>query len=143
MSETEYLTPFTPLPPLSEEEKKNLLEFEESQLKEFDLDGIELYAKVLRVYDGDTIWVGCELFGKQHKLNIRLLGYNSPEIRVSKNNPNRDAIKEAGYEAKDFLSDMIKNQIVWVEFKGYGKFGRALANVYTIDWSDSPKKKYS
>ena len=131
----------TSLTSLANEEKKILLDLNESELNEFDLNGVKTYAKVLRVYDGDTIWVGCKIFGKYHKLNIRLLGYNSPEIRVAKSNPKRDEIKKAGYEAKDYLSDLINDQIVWVEFKEYGKFGRALADVYSIDWEQEPPIK--
>lgn len=112
----------------------------------FDLNGFCCYAKVAEVYDGDTIWVIFERYDQLWKVRVRLLGYNSPEIRVGASNPNRDQIKQAGYEARDRLSELILNQIIWIEFSHYDSLSRALATIYTIGYdignSSKRSKKY-
>lgn len=94
-------------------------------------------AKIVRVYDGDTIFVeirkdvgfGIEIIlkgsnGKGEAL--RLFGINSPELRGKS--------KEAGIRSRDALRKMlpIGTEIEIQTVKGHkrGKFGRYLATAY-------------
>lgn len=86
---------------------------------------VMLECKVLSVYDGDTITVALPFCGKLFKTKCRLLGIDSPEIRT------KDAIeKVAAVLARDWLRSRIGGRRVWLQCKGYDKYGRLLANVF-------------
>lgn len=86
----------------------------------------EYMAKVLSVYDGDTIRVDIDLgFGVQMKnQSIRLLGIDTPEVRGDE--------RPDGLVARDFVREMILDKIIMLRtFKDKkGKYGRWLAEVY-------------
>ena len=94
--------------------------------------------KVIKVYDGDTIWVSIILHGKPVKFNCRMLGYDSPEIKPSLKLKNRDNIIIKAKSARDYLSDLILNKIVDIKFSGFDKYGRALTTIF-IDDPDSSR----
>jgi len=94
-------------------------------------------AKVIYVYDGDTIKVNLS----SQILIIRLLGVDTPEKYPEKNKPyeydaitNLTYLAEWGWKAKNFAYKMLYNKTVYIEFdeiaglKGY--YGRYLAYVY-------------
>lgn len=86
-------------------------------------------AKVVSVYDGDTITCDIELGFNFVWVNqkVRLFGINTPEIR------NRDkAEKEKGLMIRDFLSGMVLNkEIILKSHKDKsGKFGRKLGTIF-------------
>ena len=86
-------------------------------------------AKVVSVYDGDTITVladmGMSLFAR---IKVRLLGINTPEIRT------KDADeKRRGLEARDYLREQILNQEVILHTVKRGKYGRWLGEVWKMD----------
>mgnify|MGYP001459345647 CR=1 FL=1 len=56
-----------------------------SELPKFSLKGMRKNCKVLKIYDGDTLWLASTLFNdKLYRFNIRMLGYDSPEMKPSK-----------------------------------------------------------
>ena len=57
---------------------------------------------MIDVYDGDTCKVVFDLNGCLNKWNVRMEGYDSPEMRISKNDPDRDQRKKP-IEAKNIL----------------------------------------
>ena len=88
-------------------------------------------AKVLRVYDGDTITVDIDLcFSIKLKASVRVAGIDTPEIRT------RSKLEKAlGYKARDRMRELC-GKTVWLESLGGGKldkYGRVLANLYTYD----------
>jgi len=90
-------------------------------------------AKVIKVYDGDTITIGCSLpiINKEdvcYRFSVRLRGIDSPEIK-SKN----EYEKEIAHVAKSMLSDKILNEMVILENIDYDKYGRLLADVIFED----------
>lgn len=88
-----------------------------------------LECKVIDVYDGDTITVILPFCGRFFKSKCRLLGIDSPEIRT------RDPVeKTAALAAREWLRHQILNQRVWLQCKGYDKYGRLLADVYPHNW---------
>jgi micrococcal nuclease len=86
-------------------------------------------AKVVRVYDGDTIHVSAIVCGKVYRFIIRMYGYDSPELRTKDLEE-----KLAGYDAKEFLSKRIGGKIVDVFIHPIKeKFGRLLATISDSD----------
>ena len=85
-------------------------------------------AKVIDVYDGDTITVAATLGNCPnaivYKWKIRLMGIDSPEVRTK-----NLMEKEAGYESRNYLKYKIDQKMVQVDIKGYDKYGRILADI--------------
>ncbi len=88
-------------------------------------------AKVLKVYDGDTITIAAWFANGFKKFNVRVYGVDCAEMR--------GAEKEKAIKARDFVSDLILNKIITIEVlngkklngkKMTEKFGRLLANVW-------------
>lgn len=104
-------------------------------------------ARLLETHDGDTMKVAIVKGGKAHKVTIRVLGIDTPEVR-SKD----PAEKAAGIRARNFVAawalpdrfavDGVYGEsalkaayaetpvMLEVDFKGTEKFGRNLALVY-------------
>jgi endonuclease YncB( thermonuclease family) len=122
----------------------------------FNLLGIKGNFYVKSVYDGDTITLQVPInlsvfnFLSENKINsssinnpenhislyeirVRLLGIDTPEMKPSKTLPNREEHIEKAKKAKDFLSSLILNQIITVEFKENDKYGRPLVILYSND----------
>lgn len=91
-------------------------------------------AKVVDVYDGDTITI--VIFNKfgfeKHKL--RMYGYDSPEMKPKLNIENRENIINKAKQAKEFLSNLILNKIVEFESMGFDKYGRLLGNIFITNY---------
>ena len=83
--------------------------------------------KVLKVYDGDTITIGCKLNNNDkqfYKFSIRINNVDCPEIRTKDINE-----KKAGLFVRDQLANKILNKIVEIKDIQNEKYGRILANV--------------
>ena len=102
--------------------------------KKFSLTGLKKSAKVLRIIDGDTLDVEAdfqsELASQKWIFRIRMLGYNSPELKPRLLCLNREEIKTQAKAAKQKLSDLCGTQVE-VEFGEFDSFGRVLANIYS------------
>ena len=99
---------------------------------DFSLDGIECRARVESVYDGDTIRLIIihPIFNnKSTKHKVRIMGYDSEEIRQPKSDPQREVKKKRAYEAKAALERLILGKIVKVKFGKDDKYGRPLADI--------------
>lgn len=98
----------------------------------FTINGTYL-GKVTRCIDGDT----CECIFKYadtyFKFKIRMYGYNSPELHPRSDTYNtkeeKEEIVRKANLAKDRLTNLILNKIVYVDCKGFGNFGRLLAEL--------------
>ena len=91
----------------------------------FSFDGIETYAKVCKVYDGDTVTILFDYHGEIIKLSCRLLGIDTPELRS-----NNQKEKEYAIKARDYLANLILDKVVMVKFKKFDKYGRPLIVLY-------------
>ena len=87
-------------------------------------------AKVISVYDGDTIRADIDLgFGVWlRNQSIRLEGINAPEVRGEE--------KESGIVARDRLIDLLNSSSNECVLKSHmyddrGKFGRIIADIWT------------
>ena len=106
-------------------------------LKEFSLNGEVVLGRSYYVYDGDTIRVACFFNNELYRYNIRLDGFDTPELRAKTQKE-----KDAGYMARDWLRGVLDNKLVWLECKETDKYGRLLANVYVIDDKLNVKTTY-
>ena len=109
---------------LSEEQILRLLD--SNECPEFSLKGRKLPAKIVSVYDGDTCKLNLFLEdGKLYKFNIRIDGYDSPEMK-SKN----ILEKKFAQRSKEYLGNMILGKIVNIECGDFDKYGRILGKKY-------------
>ena len=109
-------------------EIEELLSLDCKNINKFTLDGLIKTAKVVKVYDGDTITVIFKHKDEYNKWNCRIYGIDTPEIKTK--NPEE---KKAAILARDFLKDLILEKIVQIECLGFDKYGRLLTNVFYDD----------
>jgi endonuclease YncB( thermonuclease family) len=89
------------------------------------------FAKVIKVYDGDTITVASKLpFNESpiYRFSVRLRSIDSPEIRGESEKECKLAIK-----SRDALHNLIFGQVIELKNNGKEKYGRLLADVYYND----------
>ena len=90
----------------------------------FSLEGQELKAKVVSVYDGDTVKCVFPLKDTLYKWNCRLSGVDTPELRTRNKTE-----KKFGYTVRDNLRDKILNKVVTLKCGEFDKYGRLLAEI--------------
>lgn len=103
-----------------------------STIKPFTLSGLVKLAKVVKVYDGDTITVVFKHKSEYNRWTCRLYGIDTPELHPISGDA--DTKLHAG-QARDFLSSQILNQIVSIECFEFDKYGRLLVTI-TKDGTD-------
>jgi endonuclease YncB( thermonuclease family) len=104
----------------------------DKKTKKFSLEGKTKLCKVVSVYDGDTCNVVFDNNGVINRWNVRMNGYDTPEMRPSKKLPNRDEIKQKAIQSRDFLKSLIFNneQLVYLKCGKFDKYGRLLGDIY-------------
>ncbi len=117
------------LPPEVELQAIDLSQVEEG--KDFSFDGYQCQAKVTSVYDGDTLRVVFVYRSEVIQYKVRMLGYDSPEMRPLRSAPNREVTKAAALRAKAAISERVLGKIVTMKCGGFDKYGRLLATLYT------------
>lgn len=99
-----------------------------------DFDGRIMRAKVVSVYDGDTVKVTFPFRGKMFRWNCRIQGVDTPEIRT------KDPMEKAeGLAARDALKEKILGKLVVVTCGKFDKYGRLLVDIHVdgtsiTDW---------
>ena len=78
----------------------------------------DITGKVVKVSDGDTIWV----LDTKKKVKVRLLGIDAPEIKQA-----------FGEESRMILARLIKKQNVIVVGDGKDRYGRLIGKVLLDD----------
>lgn len=91
---------------------------------DFSFEGETHEAKVLSVYDGDTVKVAFPFGGKMFRWNCRLEGVDTPELRTTNQKE-----KEFGYKVRDHLREKILGKVVTVRCSDFDKYGRLLIRV--------------
>lgn len=99
-------------------------------INELSLEGKQKKCKVVRVYDGDTLWLATKIYGSYYKLKVRMMGYDSPELKPKLNIVGREQEINAAQLAKSKLESLILDEIVSVKFFKNDKYGRPLCNIY-------------
>jgi len=96
-----------------------------------DIDLYTYKAKVISVYDGDTVTLEIDL-GMHIKVQVkgRLLGIDTPELRGKE--------RVDGLKARDYVRELILDQDIYVKTKKdkTGKYGRWLVTIYLEDGTD-------
>ena len=96
----------------------------DSTVKEFGFHGETKEAKVVSVYDGDTVKVVFPVLRKLYKFNCRLQGVDTPELRT------RDKTEKAyGIKVRDLLREKILNKVVTIHCGDFDKYGRLLIDI--------------
>lgn len=120
---------------------------------EFTLAGVCTLGKVVKIYDGDTVWCAVDR-PLQATWRVRLLGIDTEEMRQPKSAENREAKLTAAFRARNRLAQLVTNapvdldcrlkgpefdrllasnsRLVHIEFTGTDKYGRALARIYEL-----------
>jgi micrococcal nuclease len=95
--------------------------------KFYSLNKINVWAKIVHVYDGDTVHAVFSIPNSStiYKYKLRLAHIDTPELKSK----NKNEVKKA-IEAKKIVEDFILNKIVYLELEGEDKYGRILANIY-------------
>lgn len=111
----------------------------------FTLNGIKTYARLVDVYDGDTMTCVFPIFGDNYfKFNIRLNGIDTAEMKSEFKNIALDARhKILNYLCEDIynlnvdchrsdIQDFLKRNVitVWLECHDFDKYGRILGDIY-------------
>jgi micrococcal nuclease len=95
----------------------------------FSLEGRKCEAKVVSVYDGDTVKLVFPLTSKEpeklYKWNCRLIDVDTPELRTRNLKE-----KEFGIKVRDALREKILNKVVTVNCQNFDKYGRLLAELF-------------
>jgi endonuclease YncB( thermonuclease family) len=104
----------------------------DKKTKKFTLEGKTKLCKVVSVYDGDTCNVVFDHNGVINRWNVRMNGYDTPEMRPSKSLLNRDEIKKKAIASRDYLKSLVYNeeQLVYIKCGGFDKYGRLLGDIY-------------
>lgn len=89
----------------------------------FSLRGLKVPARVVDVYDGDSVKCIFDFRGRFAKFTCRIANIDTPEIR----NKDLDDKKRA-IEARDALRQVCLNQIVKLECYDFDKYGRLLVD---------------
>jgi endonuclease YncB( thermonuclease family) len=119
----------------------------------FSLSGKLFKGKIVNVYDADTCKIVLDRGNdKLHKFCCRLMGIDTPEMKPSRSNANRDAEKEAAFRARNRfiqvatscqidLDDRSKRsalqtlidtneKIIDIQCLEFDKYGRLLVNLF-------------
>ena len=89
------------------------------------LENNEYTAKIVYIYDGDTMHVVFKEFGTFFRWNCRISGVDTPELRTR-----NEKEKEMGYKVRDVLRDNLMDKIVKIKCGEFDKYGRLLIDVF-------------
>nr|QBK84761.1 MAG: thermonuclease/nuclease [Pithovirus LCDPAC01] len=113
-----------------EKDVYNLVDVDPTQISDLPHKGKLIKARVVEVYDGDTCTVIFAYGTEFLKFKIRVLGVDTPEIKVrgvDKNNEKAVNLakleKEAGIIVRDDVRNLIQNSIVSIKMSKWDKFG--------------------
>ena len=125
---------------LNMEKKTTELEELKSKTKSntdyMSLENKEYIAKIVYIYDGDTMHVVFKEFGQYFRWNCRISGVDTPELRTK-----NEKEKELGYKVRDVLRLKFMDKIVKIKCGEFDKYGRLLIDVYVPDEFKSPEKE--
>lgn len=103
------------------------------EMKCFSFKGQTFLGVPTNVYDGDTLSIIFIYNGQQIKYRCRCLGYDSPEMKPSLQNPNRENEKVLAIAAKNRFTKLLKKSpdgIIRFECFDFDKYGRLLVKIW-------------
>lgn len=115
--------------------KHRLRNLRVGEVPKFDFKGKRVWARVVDVHDGDTIMVVIFLGKRPYKFQLRMMGYDSPEMQPPLDNYHRNEEISAATEAREALRKLANERIFKVDCFGWDKYGRILGEL--IDPKDN------
>lgn len=110
------------------------LEKSDKKIDFFSFDSYECSAKVVHIYDGDTVHLVLhqQETEKLIKIKARLYGIDTPEMRIPEQ-------KEKAIKAKEKLIELLQktNYIIHVKCGEFDKYGRVLVTLYSSVFNKS------
>lgn len=101
----------------------------------FSFVGKTFFARPINIYDGDTFSIIFLHNNNVIKYRCRCVDYDSPEMKPSLSNPNRDKEKALAINAKNRFTELLtkhESGLVFVECFEFDKYGRILVRVYNM-----------
>jgi len=105
---------------------------------EFNFAGQIKECKVVDVYDGDTCKVCFAMGSGFYKFAVRMLGYNTHEMKQKKDDPNAATNKASAVAARDYLRNLVLGRRVFIQCQEQDKYGRILGRLY-LDHTLAPQ----
>lgn len=118
---------------VSIDDRSYLQKVNEKDVKYFSFAGKRLLVKPCNIYDGDTFSILFLYKGEVIKYRCRCVGYDTPEMKPSLKDPNREKEKEKAKLAKKRFEELLergKDGLVEVVCGEFDKYGRILVTVY-------------
>lgn len=112
---------------------QELMTYSFDELNKFTFNGLMTKAKIVDVYDGDTVTLVFYFNNIPIKDSFRMFGYDAPELKPLKTIPHRELHIRAGQFVRDFLKQKILGQVVWVKFCQEEKYGRLMGFLYMVN----------
>jgi endonuclease YncB( thermonuclease family) len=97
---------------------------------DFSFRGLRVHAKVVQVYDGDTVRIAFRYCHSMVQLSARMRGYDSPELKPRSNVIDRDEQKAAAIVARNALATRVRGKVLTAALGNFDKYGRALVVLY-------------
>uniref|UniRef100_A0A6C0AC91 TNase-like domain-containing protein n=1 Tax=viral metagenome TaxID=1070528 RepID=A0A6C0AC91_9ZZZZ len=90
-------------------------------------------AKVVDVYDGDTLTIFTRLSNKEnfYRYKLRLAGLDTPEMKPALDIENRELYLRCAEKARDWLKKYLGHYLI-VKFYKEDKYGRLVGELFTI-----------
>lgn len=104
----------------------------------YTLENVRTIGKFCTNYDGDTADFLLVIDGKIQRHRVRMMGYDSPEMKPALSDPKREEKKAAALVAKARLAELcgVPGSVLYVQCHGGDKYGRQLVSVYrTSDYA--------
>lgn len=93
--------------------------------QEFSMKGRKIKAKVIDVYDGDTVTIAFKFDSVFYRKSCRVKGVDCPEMRSKSEEERKRAI-----QAKLFVQNLVLNKVITALFDNReDKYGRLLADI--------------
>jgi endonuclease YncB( thermonuclease family) len=108
--------------------------YENDKCEYFSFVGKTFFARPINIYDGDTFSI-IFLHKDVIKYRCRCIDYDSPEMKPSLSNPNREKEKALAVNAKNRFTELLtkhESGLVFVECFEFDKYGRILVRVYNM-----------
>jgi endonuclease YncB( thermonuclease family) len=97
----------------------------------YTLENVQTLGKYCDNYDGDTADFLLLIDTKIQKHRVRMMGYDSPEMKPALKDERRDEKKKAAVAAKIRLAELCKDKLLYVKCHGADKYGRQLVTLYS------------
>ena len=110
---------------------KQLMDIDITTVPNVIFQNFPIRARVIDVYDGDTITVIFLIEDSPILFKIRLSGIDTPEIKTGKGKLKTEKI--AGKKCRDYLSNLIGDKLINLTILDWDKYGGRLIGIIKID----------